>query len=125
MKQNKSGQKKYKNQNIRGYRGINTGARVEKPVESAKKTQNSGSTRAPVFINTAYVEWSGAWLIYLESNTGTRVQQHGPCRMAACGNLIFLILEPVVVIKGTSDFCLKEIREETIRRDSEVRKTYF
>jgi dipeptide/tripeptide permease len=97
MKQNKSGQKKCKkNQNIRGYRGINTGtrvkqhgpcwkasgkrktaqvsgstrapvlintARVEKQGERSKTTQDSGSTRAPVFINTARVEWPGAFLL--------------------------------------------------------------
>ena len=37
----------------------------------------------------------------------------------------FLFLELVVVIKGTSDFCRNEDREETIRRILRIEKTTF
>src|ERR1043165_8254172 len=62
IKQDKSGQKKCKNQNMGGYRCINTGPRVNqhgpcpKATRKRKKTKVSESTRALVLINTARVE---------------------------------------------------------------------
>ena len=62
IKQDKSGKKKCKNQNMGGYRCINTDPLVNqhgacrKATRKRKKTKVSESTRAPVLINTARVE---------------------------------------------------------------------